>query len=285
VARFLAASSCAIGCVLAAFASCSRTTESKQVADLPIVAKTTGVTAEASLPESSNTEYQADGPAISPASDVPTAEDAAPVFGELNGGTASLDVPQANPNELSPRLLDKIRTAVKNKDVVETELASVMTDDEVNQGGAVRTDVPADGGMLIGFGLNWDGEATCMINCMQPIYLTATGEIRGERCGGTSHATLKAKPGYAVGAVRYRATTKNQMIRGFYHIQLVFMRIEGMRLDPNDAYDEGFGFGPIGDVAGTLGGDGALVVGVRLAPFPPSADYAVRAFGLVRLSD
>jgi hypothetical protein len=53
-------------------------------------------------------------------------------------------------------------------------------------------------------------------------------------------------------------------------------------------YDEAFGFGPEGDVIGKLGGSGAPVVGVRLAPLTPphnGFEYIVGAFGLIQLAD
>jgi hypothetical protein len=228
--------------------------------------------AEQDDPDEVHVANQADvTPAATP--DPVKSEDAAP----------NTDKPDHNGP--SPELLDMIRTAIQNKELAQTDLASVMRDEEIDQDGALVTDVPDDGGILIGFDLHWDGEASCMIDCMRPIYLTAKGEIQGHRCGAWPHKTIKAKPGYAVGGLRYRATNKTQLVRGFFQVQVDFMQIDGTRLDPNDSYHEEFGFGPIGEVSGVLGGTGAPIVGVRLAPLPPFKEYIVGAFGLVLLGD
>jgi hypothetical protein len=275
--------SCTIACMLPIFAGCGRTAKRDHAADRQPMVKWSASADQESAPFSSDAADEPDMQSISVTAEPPAADGAATDSAATSNTTT--DNAATDAAGFSPELLEKIRGAVASRQLVESELAAVMTDEELKQPEAIRAEVPRDGGLLIGFDLHWDGEASCMIDSMRPIYLTAMGEIRGEQCGGSPYSTLKAKPGFAVGAVFFRATNKNQLVRGFYQIEIVYMRIKGTRLDPSDSYNESYGFGPHGDVAGTLGGNGAPVVGVRLAPLPPFKNYIVGAFGLIQSVD
>lgn len=119
-------------------------------------------------------------------------------------------------------------------------------------------DMPEKPGILIGFNvMGTQGKPPSVI---QPIYLTSQGELKGRVIGtpnkGDQPAVIKAKPGYAVGAINTRG------LGWLDAVQPVFMRITERGLDPKDAYD-----GPyIGTKAGNdtkLGGEGNLIIGIH----------------------
>jgi hypothetical protein len=77
-----------------------------------------------------------------------------------------------------------------------------------------------------------------------------------ERCF-TKVVSVKAKPGYAVGAINVKA---GLVVNGF---SVTFMRIRGNTLDPADSYSSAW----IGDKTGgtgprVLGGDGTPIIGI-----------------------
>ncbi|MSQ94071.1 MAG: hypothetical protein EXR98_05885 [Gemmataceae bacterium] len=122
-----------------------------------------------------------------------------------------------------------------------------------------RDEAPA-GGRLIGFELGLSEAFNVdMVRAVQPIYGTPNGEVAGRRFGAdfTKPVLVKAKPGYAVGALNVKA---GLIINGF---SVTFMRVKGDGLDPTDSYstqwigDKTGGNGPI-----LLAGDGATIVGV-----------------------
>jgi hypothetical protein len=253
----------AIGCLVAAVASCSRDIQSEQLADRQVAVTESDRAAQVSLSESSGVENRADEPPNSTSSDASASE-------EIAGVESDVVATAAATTELSAELQDKIRTAAERNELVETDVAGDIDH--------VRTDLPHDGGILIGLELHFDYEAACLIDSLRPIYLTAKGEAQGERFGFSSpRSTIKARPHYAVGAIRYRYR------HGIQKVQLVFMRIKGTRLDPSDFYESEV-FGDFGDVEHTLSGNGAPVVGMRLAN--ASWNYhVVGGLGLVLLGD
>jgi WD40 repeat protein len=104
--------------------------------------------------------------------------------------------------------------------------------------GDLYEDVPKGGALLVGLTgqtAPWR-EFAEMVASIRPIYLTAEG-IRegpdfGKPMGGVvRHFRLQAKDGYAVGGMLFRA---GQAFDGF---KLIFMRIDGARLDPEDRYE------------------------------------------------
>lgn len=98
-----------------------------------------------------------------------------------------------------------------------------------------------------------------LVKSIQPHFHTPQGEKPGRKLGtdwGTTH-TVKAKPGYAVGAI----TVKNGLVVN--GLSVTFMRVKGDKLDPKDTYTSPW----IGDRTGggpptLLSHNGALIVGV-----------------------
>ena len=120
-------------------------------------------------------------------------------------------------------------------------------------------EVPPAGALLIGFRYTTIGNGR-FPGVIQPIFLTASGETFG-KIYGTADATevpqiVKAKPGYAVGAIFVRGGG------GFDAFQPIFMRIKEKELDRDDRYD-GPQIGGNGGGHGTVGGDGNFIVGLH----------------------
>jgi hypothetical protein len=121
-------------------------------------------------------------------------------------------------------------------------------------GPKVAEDMPADGGLLIGFEITVDR----FVKSVQPIYLTSSGEKLGKIHGtptGTP-VTVKASPGYAVGAINVRA---GDLLDG---VTVIYMRVNDNGLNANDAYRSAL-VGSTGGEAFTVGGDGSFVIGIR----------------------
>src|SRR5262249_56485242 len=95
------------------------------------------------------------------------------------------------------------------------------------------------GGVLIGFDLGmqewFDNEIPIAVRA---VYRTASGEVSGEsfgnfavKPGGVRRVVkLRARPGYAVGAIRMRTGG------GLDAMSLTYYRIRGDRLDPKQSY-------------------------------------------------
>jgi hypothetical protein len=120
-------------------------------------------------------------------------------------------------------------------------------------------ELPPTGAILIGFYYTTvsNGQYPGVV---QPVYQTTRGEVLGNVYGipekGAKPLLVKAKPGYAVGAIYTRGGG------GFDAFKPIFMRITDTGLDPNDKY-EGPHIGGNGGGEGTLGGDGNFIVGVH----------------------
>src|SRR5205814_1409307 len=101
-------------------------------------------------------------------------------------------------------------------------------------GGEAFEDVPKDLSLLVGLtGSNWIHFGPT-IGSVQPIYLTGEGIREGPAFGTTAGRTLwrvAAKEGYAVGGI---VAKPSNVVDGF---KVVFMRIDGARLDPKDRYE------------------------------------------------
>ncbi len=131
------------------------------------------------------------------------------------------------------------------------------------QGGAFDPtfkDQAPEGGLLVGMdvGLGQFMDIQ-VIKAIQPKYRTPQGEFAGRKFGTdfSKLVTVKAKEGYAVGALNVKA---GLLVNGF---SVTFMRVKGARLDVKDAYtsswigDKTGGNGPI-----VLAGDGTPIIGV-----------------------
>ena len=112
-----------------------------------------------------------------------------------------------------------------------------------------------------------------MIGSVRPIYLTANGITDGANtypatpAHPVGSARVEARAGYAVGGIKGNG-------RGF---KIVFMRIEGTRLNPTDRYESEW-LGGQGGEETLLGGDGRPVVGIF-----GQAGGMVDSLGLVQL--
>ncbi|HEY3788936.1 MAG TPA: hypothetical protein VGL71_08780, partial [Urbifossiella sp.] len=121
-------------------------------------------------------------------------------------------------------------------------------------------EIPPGGGILIGFHCSTE-RGNRVTSVVTPIYLTPYGEAQGITYGpgnpnDTPRKTVKAKPGYAVGAILIHA---GGSLDGF---KPIFMRITETGVNPKDSYD-GPLLGGVGGIEETLGGDGNFIVGLR----------------------
>ncbi len=116
-----------------------------------------------------------------------------------------------------------------------------------------------------------------VIASIQPIYRTADGKtVYGAVHGDERNNSLSAiaKPGYAVGAIKSKATRR---ING---LRCVFLQSQGNRLTPDKSYEgRWLGAGGPNDTK-TIGGDGAPVIGIY-----GRAGYGVSSIGLIQEPD
>jgi predicted Zn finger-like uncharacterized protein len=120
-------------------------------------------------------------------------------------------------------------------------------------------DAAPEGGLLVGAqAAHGDFAGIPVLESLQPIYLVGEEQVRGKRCGfdpGSSRSI--AKDGYAVGAIKARTGL------GIAGLQLVYMRISGNRLDPQDSYESEILGGSEGGDPIVLGGDGRPLAGLQ----------------------
>ncbi len=135
-------------------------------------------------------------------------------------------------------------------------------------------EAPAEGAVFVGFdvALGWSGGSEAVYG-LRPLYRAEDGLVAGQdygqfpgnqpqgrnRFGARNKATrtvrLLARPGYAVGGLVVRSAVR---IQG---LSLVFMRVNGLVLDPEKAYDSGWAGGKKGQEK-SVGTEGAPAVGV-----------------------
>jgi hypothetical protein len=151
-------------------------------------------------------------------------------------------------------------------ELAQTELAG-------NRSGNPFSDSAPTGGILVGVrvSLGKFGHLP-IIQSLQPIYQVESRFVEGGRHGGSGGPTVRAmaKPGYAVGGVKLRA---GLLLNGF---ELVFMRIDGQRLDADDAYKSDWLGTTTGGREYEVHSDGALVVGLH-----GTRDKNMRGLGLI----
>lgn len=169
------------------------------------------------------------------------------------------NVQPAAPPDLSDGTLDPAFAAV---------IARAVADKKVVAGGAVGkgfsetafTDVNPSGGLLVGFryALTKFGNRS-VLALLQPIYLTARGEVLGQPCGRETGQILqiKARKGYAVGAMTVAGTP---LI--ISSISLDYMRIGNGKLIPDDHYSSETIGGESRRPPKIIGGDGTPIVGI-----------------------
>lgn len=121
-----------------------------------------------------------------------------------------------------------------------------------------KDQAPEDG-LLVGFAIGLGKFInTDMIRAVQPIYRVNGQDLAGKQYGTqvSNSVTIKAKEGYAVGAV----TVKHGLM--FDGMSVTFMKVTDGKLDPSDAYESQW-VGDDGKKRPTkLGGDGTPVIGI-----------------------
>ncbi|MDB6079350.1 MAG: serine protease [Akkermansiaceae bacterium] len=129
------------------------------------------------------------------------------------------------------------------------------------------TDIPHEGGYLIGFAANagkwWNSQVT---EVAEPIFMTPEG-VKTGRAFGRNHGNTKAiaKDGYAVGAITVRGKIPQPNVEVVGCFQLTFMKInpDGLTLDPKDSYQSDWLGDPGGLKPKEHSGRGKLILGVR----------------------
>ncbi len=124
--------------------------------------------------------------------------------------------------------------------------------------GAGFADALDEGGLLIGFEIGTiDINGQKVVRSIRPLYRCSRGDVPGQQHGQnrSDFVTLKAKDGFAVGSVTVKAGA---------HIEAIavsFMQVEGLALNPRNAYNSPWaGDGTGGETR--LGGGGSPVVGI-----------------------
>ncbi len=118
--------------------------------------------------------------------------------------------------------------------------------------------ISPDGGLLIGFEIGFiDNNVTAPIESLRPIFLTADGEKMGTWIGNPPSVpvTVKAKPGYVVAGVNFRAGL------GMDGFALIYMKLSRDRLETADSYTDPH-VGSMGGNPSKIGGTGAFVIGI-----------------------
>jgi hypothetical protein len=145
-----------------------------------------------------------------------------------------------------------LRQAVADKRTTQVDIKGFTQNKSAYQ------DACEDGGVLIGFqvGLGKFGKNS-VIDSFRPIYLTSSGEKMGPWFGKASAqpVTTKAKTGYVVGAIDFRAGL------GIDGLSLKFMKLDNGQLQVQDTYD-GEWIGGKGGNPSKIGGTGVLAVGI-----------------------
>jgi len=120
-------------------------------------------------------------------------------------------------------------------------------------------DVSPEGGLLIGFEIGFGKFANRdMIRAAKPIYRVGDKEVFGEQYGTqvTNKVTLKAKEGYAVGAI----SVKHGL--GFDGMSITFMKVADGTLDATETYDSEFVGSDENKPTTRIGGSGKSVIGI-----------------------
>jgi formylglycine-generating enzyme required for sulfatase activity/serine/threonine protein kinase len=190
---------------------------------------------------------------------------------------ANPSLPTAVPNSAHPPLdrplADLVRAAVQNKQTRDSQL--------VGQANTPFRDVPAEGGIVIGFDFAFaDQQGDRTLVGIRAYYRTAQGVVVGSWRGTPSNAAVhvEAYPGYAVAGIR----TKSKYGLAVDSLVVVFMRLLDDRLNPDDQYQiESIG-GSRGPKSADLGLDGSLIVGLHGQTWTQTQSNFV-ALGLVDL--
>jgi hypothetical protein len=121
-------------------------------------------------------------------------------------------------------------------------------------------DKPEEGGLLVGFeiALAIGNDGGNYIRAIRPIFLTARGDAPGSMHGNARPdvITVRAHEGFAVGGLTLKASNR---IEG---MSVTFMQIQGIGLNPRNAYTSKWYGGRTGGANIRLGGSGAPMIGL-----------------------
>ncbi len=149
-------------------------------------------------------------------------------------------------------LFARLRRAVRHRKIQQTKVVG---------GSFAKHDfqeVPPEGALLIGFDLGLGKFVNNdVIHYVRPIFLTALGEKKGTAFGRLPLKvfTVKAKEGYAVGALTIRGGG------GLDGLSLTFMKIDKDGLNKDVSYKSPW-YGGLGGSVGEVGGDGSPIIGI-----------------------
>ncbi|MCC6124361.1 MAG: hypothetical protein IT426_05340 [Pirellulales bacterium] len=177
------------------------------------------------------------------------------------------EIPAENPPDPESErvsIYKTIQTAIRNDKIRRTRCVGDDSgeDFEAKHG---------DGGLLVALKLTWkkfgkNGESRAVAS-LQPEYSTPLGYIKGSIIGTPQKNGVRflARQGYAVGALKINCTPGGRdKIGRIIGLRIVFMRVEGLRLNPKDSYlsspfplEHSVPFD-----APEIGGNGDLIVGL-----------------------
>jgi len=121
-------------------------------------------------------------------------------------------------------------------------------------GGNTWEDRPPSLPFIVGFRYT----ATTFVKSIQAIYLIEGARVATDTNGNPEEngpIEIAAKPGYAVGGIVVRGSTRVDQMK------VLFMKISGRVLDPQDSYESAWFGGSGGGAEVKLAGDGAPIVG------------------------
>jgi serine/threonine protein kinase len=174
-----------------------------------------------------------------------------PVATQKSEEKKELNPEPATAKDLDPKTLAVIRQAARTGNFSQTTMIGFPHH-------TVFQDVPMDGGLLIGFEIGIGKFLqNDVIHSIQPIFLTARGEVRGQVHGKPTDrmVTVKARKGYAVGSVTINA---HLLIDG---LRVTFMKVDGKYLDTDQSYQSP-PIASLGDATSTLSSKAGLVIGI-----------------------
>ncbi|MBI4586436.1 MAG: protein kinase [Planctomycetes bacterium] len=156
-------------------------------------------------------------------------------------------------NALFPGIWENLKRDVYLKNTIKsTPFGNTNT-------GAEFDDVPPEGALLTGFKATfrvWNGRR--LVRSLQPIFYGSLGRKEGLVAGLPMGQVVRfeAKPGYAIGGILGGGEETLSAMK------IQFLRIQGDRLDPQDAYESPWLGDPGVQKVKKLGGEGRLVGGI-----------------------
>jgi serine/threonine protein kinase/phage FluMu protein Com len=165
------------------------------------------------------------------------------------------ELEKKEPTKTEPALA-WVHDSVRNKRIDRTSIVGLRVHQEFEE-------IPPEGGILVGFEVGI-GKAVFrkeeISPGLRPIFLTEKGEVTGALRGkqGERTVVVKAKPGYAVGAIDLQFNAFD----GIESFRLTFMRIDKDGLQQDQSYQSDWIVGN-GQKAQFLTGKGAFIVGIH----------------------